>query len=234
MRQVLAEEDPDRAVAAYLDAITIFEDEEKHIFISDAWRACLSLMLRNSKTDEAIALLLRMCSTFALLKQPEYLRKAQLSVVVLQLSQADTVAASAALEAFGEFQMHQEGEAAYDLIQAFEAGDEDSVQRLTSTQTFTLLENQVARLAVRLKDACREAAADLTGASARNPATVAQARPRAGAETAAPSALARGTEATELAQAAASVLGAGHGDVMGTASAAPTAAADEDDMEDLL
>jgi len=165
--KVSADEEPDNAITAYLDAITILEDEEKHIFISDAWRACLSLMLRNNKVDEAITFLLRMCPTFVSLKQPEYLRKAQLSVIVLQLSQADTVAASCSLEGFGEFQIHQEGEAAADLIEAFENGDEDGVKKLTSTQSFTLLENQVGRVAHRLKDVCREAASDLTGGGGR-------------------------------------------------------------------
>mmetsp|Transcript_31275 Transcript_31275/g.100325 ORF Transcript_31275/g.100325 Transcript_31275/m.100325 type:complete len:241 (-) Transcript_31275:569-1291(-) len=162
--KAIAEDDVDNAIKLYLESMSIYEDEEKHIFIGDSWRACLGLMMRHRKVDDAIQLLKRMIHNFEILDQTDYMYKAQLSVVVLLLSKGDMVAASSARDSFGDFMMTREGQAASDLIQAFEDGDSAAVESMTKTQTFTLLENQIARAASNLKNVCEQCASDMTGA----------------------------------------------------------------------
>mmetsp|Transcript_3645 Transcript_3645/g.9016 ORF Transcript_3645/g.9016 Transcript_3645/m.9016 type:complete len:321 (-) Transcript_3645:200-1162(-) len=166
--KAIAEDDVDSAIKLYLESMSIYEDEEKHIFIGDSWRACLGLMMRHRKVDDAIQLLTRMIHNFELLEQTDYMYKAQLSVVVLLLSKGDSVAASSARDGFGDFMMTREGQAASDLIQAFEDGDSAAVESMTKTQTFTLLENQIARAANNLKNVCEECSSDMTGARANS------------------------------------------------------------------
>eukprot|EP00960_Hanusia_phi_P047833 758615-Hanusia_phi.AAC.3 len=38
--KAIAEDDVDSAIKLYLESMSIYEDEEKHIFIGDSWRAC--------------------------------------------------------------------------------------------------------------------------------------------------------------------------------------------------
>jgi tetratricopeptide (TPR) repeat protein len=73
-----AEEQPDFAIQYYLDVIAIFEESDKHVYISDTWRSALGLMLRRGRLEDAAKLLQRMCPTFARLEQADYLYKAQL------------------------------------------------------------------------------------------------------------------------------------------------------------
>ena len=76
--KVSAEEQPDFAIQYYLDVIAIFEESDKHVYISDTWRSALGLMLRRGRLEDAAKLLQRMCPTFARLEQADYLYKAQL------------------------------------------------------------------------------------------------------------------------------------------------------------
>eukprot|EP00285_Hemiselmis_virescens_P015478 CAMPEP_0173393024 /NCGR_PEP_ID=MMETSP1356-20130122/21867_1 /TAXON_ID=77927 ORGANISM="Hemiselmis virescens, Strain PCC157" /NCGR_SAMPLE_ID=MMETSP1356 /ASSEMBLY_ACC=CAM_ASM_000847 /LENGTH=295 /DNA_ID=CAMNT_0014350973 /DNA_START=268 /DNA_END=1152 /DNA_ORIENTATION=+ len=161
------ETNPDGSIKLFLQAIDLYEGADKHIFIADTWRNCLSLMLKNGKTDSGIQLLEKMQRIFTKLEQIEYLRKAQLSVIVLKLSKGDSVAACEARDSYedSEFTFSKEGDAACALIEAFEEGDIDKVGELIKTQIFTLLENQVGRAAARLPAVCKEVAGDMTGAS---------------------------------------------------------------------
>mmetsp|Transcript_32884 Transcript_32884/g.82966 ORF Transcript_32884/g.82966 Transcript_32884/m.82966 type:complete len:310 (-) Transcript_32884:158-1087(-) len=169
--------DPDGSIKLFIEAIELYEGADKHIFIADTWRSCLSLMLKNQKMDSAIQLLEKMQRIFVKLEQTEYLRKAQLSVIILKLSKGDPVAASAAREDYeeSEFSFTKEGDAASHLIEAFEEGDVDRVSELVKTQIFTLLENQVARAAAKLPAVCKDVAGDMTGASQAAPASAAAA-----------------------------------------------------------
>jgi len=162
--KAVSDEDVDQAIIYYLDAIEQYVSEEKHIFVGDTWRTCLNLMVRNRKLDEAVKLLEKMFSVFEKLEQADYLHKAQLSVVVIKLSKGDVGGAAKSCDSYGDFAMEEEGCAARELLDAFEAGDVDAIKTLTAKQIFTLLENQVARLAARLKDVCTEQEEDLTGA----------------------------------------------------------------------
>ena len=76
--KVSAEEQPDFAIQYYLDVIAIFEESDKHVYISDTWRSALGLMLRRGRLEDAAKLLQRMFPTFARLEQADYLYKAQL------------------------------------------------------------------------------------------------------------------------------------------------------------
>lgn len=85
---------------------------------------------------------------------------------MVQLSKGDSVAAGRARDTYeeSEFSFSKEGDAANSLIEAFDQGDVEKVKELTKTQNFTLLENQVARVAAKLADVCKETAGDMTGA----------------------------------------------------------------------
>ena len=82
----MTDKDSEAAIKLFIEAIDIYEGEDKHIYIADTWRSCLAIMLRNGKTDSGIALLERMQRNFLKLEQMEYLRKAQLCVVILKVA----------------------------------------------------------------------------------------------------------------------------------------------------
>lgn len=158
------EVDADAAIQNYLDVITLYEENEKHIYIADTWRAVLGLLLRQERHADAVQLLLRMFPTFRLLGQEDYLYKAQLSMIVVQLATGDTAAANSSIDKFEGLVDCPEGRAAMELVEKFEEGDFERVAELTKEQTFTLLENQVARTARSLSEKCKEIAGDMTGA----------------------------------------------------------------------
>eukprot|EP00286_Rhodomonas_abbreviata_P005264 CAMPEP_0181330694 /NCGR_PEP_ID=MMETSP1101-20121128/24059_1 /TAXON_ID=46948 /ORGANISM="Rhodomonas abbreviata, Strain Caron Lab Isolate" /LENGTH=341 /DNA_ID=CAMNT_0023440013 /DNA_START=125 /DNA_END=1150 /DNA_ORIENTATION=- len=162
--KAVAEEDVTVAVKRYRRGMKLYEEDDQHIFIGDTWRHCLALLLKNDRKEEAVGLLTDMFDTFERLDQADYLHKAQLSVIILHLSRGDSVAAAAARDSFADFVMCEEGGAACDLIDAFEDGNDERVTELVAKQVFTLLDNQVARVASKLPAACIEAASDLTGA----------------------------------------------------------------------
>mmetsp|Transcript_39176 Transcript_39176/g.79063 ORF Transcript_39176/g.79063 Transcript_39176/m.79063 type:complete len:205 (-) Transcript_39176:48-662(-) len=161
----MADDDVDLAIKHYRRSIELYaEDEQQAIFIGDTWRQCLNLMVKHDKKEDALSFLDTMFPIFEMLGQAEYLHKAQLSAVILHLAKGDSVAAANARDSFREFAMSDEGEAASDLIDAFEEGNEEAIRGLVTTQTFTLLENQVGRLASKLPEICTECASDMTGA----------------------------------------------------------------------
>lgn len=42
----MTDSDSDGAIKLFIEAIDIYESEEKHIYIADTWRNCLAIMLR--------------------------------------------------------------------------------------------------------------------------------------------------------------------------------------------
>ena len=46
--KAMTDTDSDGAIKLFIEAIEIYEGEEKHIFIADTWRNCLALMLKCS------------------------------------------------------------------------------------------------------------------------------------------------------------------------------------------
>jgi len=152
--KVLEESNPEKALSMAVNACKVFETEEKEIFASATFKYSISLVLKLKRYNEAIDLLLREATIHEHLQQSSDAAKVFLSLVIVHLQLDDFVAAQKVWQESmcnGGYGGTMESKAAADLLDAFEKGSVESLQKALAKQTFNFLDNQVIRLAKALK-----------------------------------------------------------------------------------
>ena len=151
--RVVQESDAEAAIELLLEAVDIYEEEEKEIYSNETFKTLISLQLRNDKAADARATLTRQAKVYDKLENRPSQWKSYLSIVVLSLHLNEEDAANSSSQEFlqvpGFFQS-DEGRVLNRLMQAWEERDGEAVESIVSEQIFTFLDNQVAKIAKKL------------------------------------------------------------------------------------
>mmetsp|Transcript_21211 Transcript_21211/g.49796 ORF Transcript_21211/g.49796 Transcript_21211/m.49796 type:complete len:317 (+) Transcript_21211:22-972(+) len=176
----------DLGIQLYKDALSIYEVNDRHAMMGDTWRQALAAMLKAEMWTEALELLERLLPTFVKLEQMPYHHRACLSILILKLQMNDYPAADKLFMDFCAsdtgFAFSDEGKAAEGLLQAFDKGEVEEVEKMTKGQPFTFLENMMGRVAKGLHKVCMKK--EGLGGGASRPAGVAPGEGGAAAEAA--------------------------------------------------
>jgi pentatricopeptide repeat protein len=97
---LLETDNPSKAIECYLEAVEIYETEEKDHFSIDTFKALIGLLVKNERWEEAIKLMDRQSMVFEKIKQPHNVCKVCLSAILIHLHQDDYIAADRAYNNF--------------------------------------------------------------------------------------------------------------------------------------
>ena len=150
----LDELDPDAACRLYDSAVRLLEDDDKHIYCADFYRAAAAVRVRQERFDEAAQLMMRFGACCDVAGSVNSQRKAYLSAVVASLLGGDAEDAQATYADVSDvpnFQNSDEQRAAYRLLTAYRDADANAIRAATSScAVFGFLDAPFARGAKRL------------------------------------------------------------------------------------
>ena len=143
------------AAAKMVDAIDALEDNDKHHYTPDVYRALVLLLVRNGGYTDAIPILKRAIKAFEKLQQPASAAKAGLEMIILCSATGDWVLADREFrglqDAYG-FVHSQEQNAAFSLLDAIEQRDDEALQNAVKNESpFQFIIPEIARIAKKLK-----------------------------------------------------------------------------------
>lgn len=144
----------DKAIEYYIMACTLYEQEDRGRFAVETFKRTVSVLLKNKRYPKAVEILTRMAEVMEPLANKAALFKVYLSIIITLLEMKDDVEAGKRYDIFltsPGFAQSDEVRAAGELLDAFEKRDPDMLQTVISQQTFTFLDNEVARLAQQLR-----------------------------------------------------------------------------------
>jgi tetratricopeptide (TPR) repeat protein len=148
------EDNPEQALPLLISAIDLYEMDEKDRYAGDAMRRATSLMLRHNKLEEALEMLQREVNLEERQGHINDLHKACVSIIIIHLARNDYVAADKAYNSFllvQGFAGSPLARAAMGLLDAFEHSSPEALQACLAKQNFSLLDNQVVKLAKSLR-----------------------------------------------------------------------------------
>jgi len=144
-----------QSVAYIGEACTVLEEDNRGLFSRDTFINGVAFLLKLNRYEDAIAIMRRhnkicevLMSTFG-----NDLYKNLLSILVIRLHIGDYETAVNEYKEFiniQDFSTSDEFNCAYELMLALSQGSNEQLAKCTSKQMFTLLNNQIARLARRL------------------------------------------------------------------------------------
>jgi len=150
----ITESDPARAVELLLAATEVYIEEEKEIYSNDTFKRAISLMCKHEMWDKAIETLRTQAKIYEKIDSIPSQHKVFLSIIVLYLHTNNYDAADAAFKEFLSgtgFTQSDEGKVAVELLDAWERSDLEAVEACVAKQTFNFLDNQISRIAKKLK-----------------------------------------------------------------------------------
>jgi len=148
--------DVDGAMQMFSSAVAVFEEENRGHMSNDTFKQIIGWCCRQGRIEDAIQFLKRQREVFK--KQGEkldpYVYKNSLAILVccIQLDRYDEAEEEykQALD-YSQFGMSDEGEAASELMEAVHMASNDMLQACVKKPAFSYLDNEVARIAQRLR-----------------------------------------------------------------------------------
>jgi len=137
-----------------MQAIEAYEEEDKLIYSNDTFKMTENLLLKNQKYSEAVKLYTKHAKVYETLNQKQNQWKAHLTIVVVLLHMDDYVTADATNQEFLQVSGYistEESRTGNDLLDAYEKGDSEALQKITKKQIFNYLDNAAVRIAKGLK-----------------------------------------------------------------------------------
>jgi len=137
------------------EACTVLEEEGRGLFSRDTFINGVAFLLKHNRYEDAINLLNRhnkICEALMTTFEND-LYKNLLSILVIRVHVGEYETAVQEYKEFvnkQEFSSSTEHECAYNLMTSLIHGSNEELAKCTSQQTFTFLNNQIARLARRL------------------------------------------------------------------------------------
>lgn len=145
--KLLEESNPEKAGELYMDSLKIYQDDDKEIFSKQAFTNATNFFVKNSKFDDAINVLNQKISVSQKLKQD--VNQIALSLIIIHLFRGDRVAAEKIYQDYND--ASAEMNAGGELLDAFEKGSNEDLQKIASKQIFHFLDNEILRLLKKLK-----------------------------------------------------------------------------------
>eukprot|EP00762_Andalucia_godoyi_P001913 ANDGO_05997.mRNA.1 Gamma-soluble NSF attachment protein len=154
--QYIEKTNMEKACDLYKNSLACFVDEDKQHLAAESFRWWVSLLVKSGKLRDAAEAYAFQIPVFIKVDSQHNVGKAVLAQVILCLKDGDISAADQYLRKATEYQgsdaiRQNEYELGVELVQAFEDGDEERLNRLRTDQAIGFLETEVARLGKNLK-----------------------------------------------------------------------------------
>ncbi|KAH3744906.1 soluble NSF attachment protein gamma [Pelomyxa schiedti] len=153
--KVLETVNVDKSIAHYKRAIDIFEEDEKEASATQVYKNAVACAARNARCQDAIDLLRKQSACAQKLERRSEIPKIGLCMVIVELYRGDLVAADRCFEEtcgiFPEFVRSEEGRSGAELLDAYEHQSVETIEAIAKRQVFTFIENEVAKLARKLR-----------------------------------------------------------------------------------
>ncbi|XP_065196913.1 gamma-soluble NSF attachment protein-like [Sycon ciliatum] len=143
-----------KALEMYLSAADLSEDAEKLRQATESLAKAVQLMVKYRKFDDCVKAMEHQLVLNEKLSNHQIMHKIALSIVLVHLCRDDYVAGerffrdACGIDGFGD---SDAGALAEDLLQAYDDGDTEAIERITSDQYFSFISTEIARLARALR-----------------------------------------------------------------------------------
>ncbi|ORY93878.1 hypothetical protein BCR43DRAFT_442992 [Syncephalastrum racemosum] len=140
--RALENTDVSAAIEMYSSACTLYEQEDRGRFAIDIYKKAISLLVRSKKLEKAVDMLHRQAAVLQKLTNRSHLCKANLSILIVLFAIGDEV------EAGKQFNImcSEDAEIGQALLQAYEEGDQELLEKTVRRQHVSFLDNEVAKL----------------------------------------------------------------------------------------
>jgi hypothetical protein len=144
------------AAKLYEKASMILTAGNKHYHAMKTFSSLNALYLRQGMITETIQSLYKQLDTYKILKLEINMAKSYLSIIILHLSSSEQGQAREAHEKFlkngtNEYIINGFDQIAENLLDAYETGDQTQLNELLRNKRLKILENEIAKIALRLQ-----------------------------------------------------------------------------------
>ncbi|KAI9199788.1 uncharacterized protein BJ171DRAFT_517093 [Polychytrium aggregatum] len=146
--------DPNQCIELYFESCAVYENEDRIRTGAETFRRAIATCIRLQRLDKALILSQKLAEGFAKLNNRPGFCKQSLATIIIALAMGDEVEATKRFNSaceLGGFSPSEENEAATDMLQAFDAGDDELLSKALQRMVITFLDNDVARLAKSLR-----------------------------------------------------------------------------------
>lgn len=153
-----AQTEPDfqKALEYYLEALALYESEDRTRFGLETFKRCISFCCKHAKFKNAIQVSQRLEEALQKMKNSSMYHRQVLSSILIQLSQGEFLDAEMKWsKACGRYieltrlsiENSEEGTICVELLQAFENGDQEEFNRVLSAHLINYLDFEIIKLA---------------------------------------------------------------------------------------
>jgi hypothetical protein len=156
---VLTRNEKDRAMRLFRDALDIYASNDSFHLAADVYRSFNAYLIKEELYQDAINNIEKQIIGYTSLKQDHNKWKSYLSIVILALKMGDWVKATDYHEKFMDdmgYSNTEESQLGQQLLTCFEKNDDEALKKVLKTQKIRLLENQIARVALKLQTSGKE------------------------------------------------------------------------------
>ncbi|CAI2184897.1 19290_t:CDS:2 [Funneliformis geosporum] len=143
----------DSAIEFYVAACNLFESEDRGRFAIDTFKRTIATMIKNKRYIEAVEIMHRLSKIYQSINNQSGLNKNCLGIIITLLAAEDEVEAKKQFQTFCQhaFVRSEESAISSSLLDAFEQGDQDLIDKVMRNPIVTYLDNEVAKLSRELQ-----------------------------------------------------------------------------------
>ncbi|CAG8436322.1 9071_t:CDS:2 [Funneliformis caledonium] len=143
----------DSAIEFYVSACNLFESEDRGRFAIDTFKRTIAIMIKNKRYIEAVEIMHRLSKIYQSNNNQSGLNKNCLGIIVTLLAAEDEVEAKKQFQTFCQhaFVRSEESAISSSLLDAFEQGDQDLIDKVMRSPIVTYLDNEIAKLSRELQ-----------------------------------------------------------------------------------
>ncbi|KAI9260494.1 hypothetical protein BDA99DRAFT_512285 [Phascolomyces articulosus] len=148
--RALENTDANAAIDMYSSACSLYEQEDRGRMAIDIFKKAIALLIRSKKYQKAVDMLHRQSAVLRKLANRSHLYKANLSVMIVLFALGDEVEAGKQFNYMCSndpgFSQSEEAEIGQLLLQAYNEGDQELLEKAVRMQHISFLDNEVAKL----------------------------------------------------------------------------------------
>ncbi|CAG8440844.1 7102_t:CDS:2 [Funneliformis mosseae] len=141
------------AIEFYVAACNLFESEDRGRFAIDTFKRTIAIMIKNKRYIEAVEIMHRLSKIYQSNNNQSGLNKNCLGIIITLLAAEDEVEAKKQFQTFCQhaFVRSEESAISSSLLDAFEQGDQDLIDKVMRSPIVTYLDNEIAKLSRELQ-----------------------------------------------------------------------------------
>ncbi|KAG2217190.1 hypothetical protein INT45_005399 [Circinella minor] len=148
--RALENTDANAAIEMYSSACSLYEQEDRGRMAIEIFKKAVTLLIRSKKYEKAVDMLHRQSAVLRKLANRSHLYKANLSIMIVLFAIGDEVEAGKQFNFMCSndpgFSQSEEAQIGELLLQAYNEGDQELLEKAVRMQHISFLDNEVAKL----------------------------------------------------------------------------------------